>query len=440
MVVLVLLAGGTALAGAEDGASATARLLRDLGAESEAVRERAADALESADDLGVRQLAAAVRAADARSLPLLLRIAGSKRMKPLAGDAARIAAEGDAVAAEAAIRALVRIGPEAVAAGAEALAASKDPSAAPRAARLRALDAQCRVEREVFSRWRKKGGSYRGRYADLEKAGFEGQVVLLAMLLDIPLEDRFLAPRLPGTKEGDAIAHYLSVTELCQSPRRGYRTFEPLPHTIEREEMFALAAQALADVADLGLVGDALEETRNGLMEAHDNFPAFRARPFEDQFAEDIDVLLAARGRPRFLEARRAEAASDVQMLRRRRFSPADDPDGYYYLSTRISKLAGILHQLGRFDEAAARYAEVIAIQSEITGKVPATATYNRACALARAGRVDEALDDLERAIDKDEASGFEDLTREWVSEDGDLEPLRALPRYAQILRARFGD
>jgi len=72
--------------------------------------------------------------------------------------------------------------------------------------------------------------------------------------------------------------------------------------------------------------------------------------------------------------------------------------------------------------------------------KEPAIAGYNRACALACVGRVDEAFEQLDRALDRDVSAGGEDLTREWVTEDGDLEAIRDDPRFAALIKKRFGE
>ena len=53
---------------------------------------------------------------------------------------------------------------------------------------------------------------------------------------------------------------------------------------------------------------------------------------------------------------------------------------------------------------------------------------FNVACTYARADRIDEALDLLERAV----AQGFGH--RQWIEQDSDLEPLRDLPRFAALM------
>ena len=361
-------------------------------------------------------------------------------MVELAPQIAAVAAGNDAVAAEAATRALVRLGPKGLAAGAEALSAKDAKDGSARLRHLRALEAQRAVEREVLSRWRRKGGSYRGRFESLRPFGFEVQPILVAMLLDVPLEDQFVVIATTGQADLDGTLRGLALSDLAESPRRGYRTFDPLPATIEAEELFTLASQALADVGDLDVVGPVLRDVHNELM-ASDRGGGFRARPWERRFAEDIAWVLSARGDPALLEEHRAASANEVTAWRRRLrgAQPEDAPDDYQYFATKLAELAGFLHQLGKFDEAAKRYREVVAIHKALAGSEPAVDNYNLACALARGGHKEEALVALARAIDPTSAAGIEDLTREWVTEDGDLASLHGEPAFEAALLKRFG-
>ena len=54
---------------------------------------------------------------------------------------------------------------------------------------------------------------------------------------------------------------------------------------------------------------------------------------------------------------------------------------------------------------------------------------FNLACFAAQAGRTDDALDHLRRAVAGDER------TAEWALDDADLDPIRDDPRFAEALR-----
>ena len=53
---------------------------------------------------------------------------------------------------------------------------------------------------------------------------------------------------------------------------------------------------------------------------------------------------------------------------------------------------------------------------------------YNVSCTYSEAGEVEKALDHLEKAV----AAGFNQ--KEWIINDGDLEPLRDHPRYQALI------
>jgi tetratricopeptide (TPR) repeat protein len=446
VALLCLLAASPASSRA-DGADAAVRtrLLSDLSAEAASVRDRAIERLSVRDDLTPGEIAAALRDAAPRARPLLYRLAAARRATGLVPEIAAGAAGADAPAAEAALRALVTLGEDAVEAGRAALAAAA-PEVLPaherdaRLRHLRALDIQRLVERELISRWRRKGGSYRGRYDVLASHGWDAQPVLLAMLLDIPLEDQFVVP--PEAKDPELLHAYRlrALDELAGSRRRGYRTFEPLPPHIEADSVFELAVQALCDVADLTLLKRVLLDTHEELVKA-DKAAGFRVRPWEEAYARDIEVILWRRGEKARLQWRHDQLAMSLRQERHwvQRMDPDDNARVFSVHAQSLDDLASVLHQMDRFDEAAARYAEVIEIRSKLTGMVSSVAAYNRACALARGGREDEALEMLRAALDPVTASGSDDLTREWVLEDGDLESLRDDPRFLAIVRERFG-
>ena len=55
---------------------------------------------------------------------------------------------------------------------------------------------------------------------------------------------------------------------------------------------------------------------------------------------------------------------------------------------------------------------------------------YNVACTYSMAGRLDEAVDSLERSV----AAGF--ASRDWIINDGDFEPIREHPRYRALINS----
>jgi tetratricopeptide (TPR) repeat protein len=265
--------------------------------------------------------------------------------------------------------------------------------------------------------------------------------VLLAMLLDVPLTDQHIV--LPETLDPAALdaAKLVALIDIATSNRRGYRTFDPLPVHIEQEELFFLAAQALKDVADIELVGDILESIAGELEDVHDR-ARWRLRPWEQSFYQEIDVVLFARGRGRRLELTAKKMKGDVDFAKRWVDRGESDrrAEGMRQLSVSLSDYAGVLHQLGRYDEAARCYVEVVQIGRELTGKDPAITGYNRACALAKGGRKDEAILQLARALDRGLSAGSEDLTQEWVTEDGDLRSLHDDPRFTALIKRHFGE
>lgn len=86
-------------------------------------------------------------------------------------------------------------------------------------------------------------------------------------------------------------------------------------------------------------------------------------------------------------------------------------------------ELGQIAHQRGEFAEAAAAFD-----RASIKGDLKAWALYNRACALARAGKSSEAFSALRDAV----KTGS--ITRAVVEEDADLDSLHARPEFAAIL------
>ena len=413
------------------GASAESRLLGELGAESALVRENALVRLERSADLDAATVGAALDQATAQARPLVFRLIGARKMTGLSARVVEATVSPDPPTAEAAVRALVLLGAGAVAAGEERLMGARDtePRLAVVLRRLRALHAKASVEREILSRWRRKGGSYDGRFAALEPYGWKAQAILLAMLLDVPLEDRFVVLPRGLSPLREFATQQSALIDIVRSPRRGYRTFEPLPWQIEDEELFELAAQALMDVADMTLMGDLLEALADRLETAHRE-AGWQLRPFEDGFALAIAEVLSARGRPERLRERARDLERKAESSKRRidRTRREDRAAVMQWHATDLSRLAGVLHRMREFDRAATAYEDSIKISTELSGEAPAVASYNLACALARGGKKAEALRQLDVSLGLDKS----DLTREWVAEDGDLRTLHDDPAFAE--------
>lgn len=433
-----LLVCAIACAAAADGPrSPREALLGALSDDSEAVREDASRALASVEGLTEDEVRAALRTANWRAKPLLLRVAAARGMTGLQPEIVAALQSEDLLVADAAVRALVTLGDESVAAG---LAALSDPARPSVRSHLVALQAQASVERALVARWRRKDGTYTGRYAELAKFGWDAQPVLLAMLLDVPLSDHHVAVPDAGPPEARHAAKRAALESIFLSNRRGYTTFEPLPHHIPSDDLFYIAAQALRDVADLDLMGDILDATAEQLRRADDE-AGWRLRRPEEAMYHEIYFVLFARGRTERLLDLNAELAGRVEQSRAwlRRGNARQREDLKRQLSYALSDHASVLHQIGAYDQAAEAFAEIIAIAREQTEKDPAIAGYNRACALARGGRTDEAIVQLARSLDPQVSSGTGDLTREWVTEDGDLQSLHEDPRFAEIIKKRFG-
>ena len=85
--------------------------------------------------------------------------------------------------------------------------------------------------------------------------------------------------------------------------------------------------------------------------------------------------------------------------------------------------LAELVSKKGLVDRAAELDAKVVELLPD-----DCLARYNLACSLARAGRPDEAIDSLSKAI----LLGYDDLAH--VDVDPDLDSLRDLPEYRALL------
>ena len=87
------------------------------------------------------------------------------------------------------------------------------------------------------------------------------------------------------------------------------------------------------------------------------------------------------------------------------------------------SQLIGIYLDANELDRALELAEELIR-----SGRADAVVYYNKACALARLGRIDEALDELQRAVGR----GYGDVVQ--MNRDPDLAPVRKDPRFPELL------
>ena len=105
-----------------------------------------------------------------------------------------------------------------------------------------------------------------------------------------------------------------------------------------------------------------------------------------------------------------------------------------------MNMLAELWYQLRDYARAAEAYKAFVAV---VEGFEPAPRTlptllYNTACSLSLAGKVDEALQYLERALDAG-ARTEQPLTKVLVDSDHDLDNLRRDPRFAALYARFFG-
>ncbi|MDW8364068.1 MAG: hypothetical protein RMK74_16895 [Myxococcales bacterium] len=136
-------------------------------------------------------------------------------------------------------------------------------------------------------------------------------------------------------------------------------------------------------------------------------------RGLEEAFAAEPGPLSA-----RVLAAAVAEHGNPKRFVELVRAAPAESLD-----AATLDTVSAQMFYAGSYDAAFA----LAALAFERHGR--SEAAYNAACSLARAGRPDEGLDWLRRAID----AGFRDLAQ--VDADEDLAPLRSLAGYAEVRR-----
>jgi tetratricopeptide (TPR) repeat protein len=205
-----------------------------------------------------------------------------------------------------------------------------------------------------------------------------------------------------------------------------------------RPEEGLLTLRRLADrVGGESNTFSALAERVGLYIEARD---AVTARPKDErlrlrlaELAIDLRLLgqadraLAFRGSTPAMEALRERAAGSVAGARgdtaaaRRAFESAlvELKQDVYIRS----HLIGIYLDANELDRSLELAEDLIR-----SGRADAVVYYNKACALARLGRTDEALDDLQRAVHR----GYEDVVQ--INRDPDLAPVRRSPRFPELL------
>jgi tetratricopeptide (TPR) repeat protein len=90
-----------------------------------------------------------------------------------------------------------------------------------------------------------------------------------------------------------------------------------------------------------------------------------------------------------------------------------------------LELLSGLYARVGRVDDGLKTDRRLVRLDPD-----NAIAHYNLACSLAVKRRWKEALDALEKALEK----GYNDLA--WLVEDPDLKPLHRHPRFRKLLKA----
>ncbi|MBX3464225.1 MAG: tetratricopeptide repeat protein [Planctomycetes bacterium] len=146
---------------------------------------------------------------------------------------------------------------------------------------------------------------------------------------------------------------------------------------------------------------------------------------------EDLFVTTACAlhqfGDPALFDQRRAEAERQAQ---------TEDPQQRLAAT---NTLAALHYQLRQYEVAATHFQRAVEQleQADPKSLSLANSCYNAACALALAGRTDDAFAFLDRALRHGSAS--HQLSKAMLDEDHDTRSLKADPRFAQILQRYFG-
>ncbi len=105
-----------------------------------------------------------------------------------------------------------------------------------------------------------------------------------------------------------------------------------------------------------------------------------------------------------------------------------------------ISQLAELYYQARKYEEAANYYKQVVGLLEKAAQLPPnmPTMVYNAACSLALAGKKDEAMQYLEKALEFS-AKSETPLTKVLFDTDHDIESLRKEPKFAELYEKHFG-
>jgi tetratricopeptide (TPR) repeat protein len=242
-------------------------------------------------------------------------------------------------------------------------------------------------------------GYYDGMYSRLEcivrESGEAG--VYLRVLAHVIRDDPWPEDGVPG------------------SPTASYGNLEPVPRDLGHLGVRQVAAQALGDV---GTGHPQLAASLAGWL--YEN--AHQYTEYENQLEFDIALSLAALGEQGPLQVAIGEFRDRLEQLGR---------GGWALLEReRISaRLAGAYGRLGRHREAADLYRKILAE----SGQFDPVTRYNLACALARDGQPDAAMQSLRLAVRYGYGKDPSQIT--WLERDGDLESLRDLPEFEALVR-----
>lgn len=193
------------------------------------------------------------------------------------------------------------------------------------------------------------------------------------------------------------------LLDIFRDPYHRYQSeiLGPFPASNLASKLRYLAGEALADMKDPQVLPE-LRAIYEGVGES-------------DPFLDRDEVREAAA----YAMFRIGEPGPYEQVLEERRrlhqSAPSNFPNKW--------RLANMLIRTRHLDEAESLYREII-------GDQPAneTAHFNMACIMSLAGRLDEAIMELRRAVE----AGYDDW--EWMSCDGDLSAAREHPAFASVL------